>query len=214
MTARAIGGAGLSHGGRFRAPTFAASGKGRNSRGPLTDARFSNPRATRTGGTLLRRLIRAALPIALVAGCTATPPSEPVTPSVHSLAGRWEIVFALDSQLASRDEDPLIRWRRAPDSAVVLGTLELTGDSARLRGNMSVDFTSLLGRQMSCYQPGEREISTAWDSDIVVIGFTPGAADCGFGAKGVVAGDTVRGFWSETSFLGPMAAGRFLMRRQ
>lgn len=213
MTVRAITRVGPAHGGRFRAPTFAALGKGRNSRGPLTDARFSNPRAARTGGTRLRQLIRAALPMALVAGCTAAPASEPVAPSAHSLAGRWEIVFALDSQLASRDEDPLLRWRRAPDSTVVLGTLELAGDSVRLHGNMAVDFTSLLGRQMSCYQPGAREISTAWDSDVVVIGFTPGAADCGFGAKGVVAGDTVRGFWSETSFIGPTAAGRFLMRR-
>ena len=177
---------------------------------PRSASANCSARRRHSRGTMLTRM--TALMI-LATACTAAPVSEPVTPSAHSLAGRWEVVFALDSQLASRDEDPLLRWRRAPDSTVVLGTLELAGDSVRLHGTMAVDFTSLLGRQMSCYQPGAREISTAWDSDVVVIGFTPGAADCGFGAKGVVTGDTVRGFWSETSFIGPTAAGRFLMRR-
>ncbi len=67
---------------------------------------------------------------------------------------------------------------------------------------------------MSCYTPGRRSIETEWHGDRVAIVFTPGAADCGFGGAAILRGDTLRGVWSETSFVGPTAVGKFEMIRR
>jgi hypothetical protein len=76
-----------------------------------------------------------------------------------------------------------------------------------------VDFTPLLGRQMSCFEPTPRSTGVDRQGDTVTFRFTPGVADCGFGASGVLHGDSLFGSWEETSFIGPVAAGRFVMTR-
>jgi hypothetical protein len=142
----------------------------------------------------------------------------------RTLAGRWAIAFTLDSQMASRSGNPVIEWRRAGDSSVVRGRFEGsagrgTVDESGVRsetgtGTMDLDFTPMLGRQMSCYQPGRREWQAEWNEDHVIIAFTPRAADCGFGAVGDWSADTIRGVWGETSYLGPVARGTFIMTRE
>jgi hypothetical protein len=138
----------------------------------------------------------------------------------------WDATFTLDSQLVSRNGDPVIRWRRAPDTARAVGTIEIErsnvaadtaqGAPRRLEARMSVDFSAMLGRPMSCYEPGRREIEVERGSQgqRIAIAFTPDVADCGFGGVARWLDDTIRGVWSETSFVGPSAVGRFeLIRR-
>ena len=162
----------------------------------------------------------------LLAACasSATDATNPVPET--SLAGVWDATFTLDSQLVSRTNDPLMRWQRAPDTARAIGTIEIEpsraaadttqGTPQRLRARMSLDFSAMLGRPMSCYEPGRREIGVerGAEGQGVAIAFTPDVADCGFGGIARWLGDTLRGVWSETSFVGPSAVGRFeLIRR-
>jgi hypothetical protein len=138
----------------------------------------------------------------------------------------WDARFTLDSQLVSGKNDPVLRWRRAPDTAQALGTVEIEpsedaadttqGAPRRLKARMSVDFAAMLGRPMSCYEPGRREIEVerGGQGQGIAIAFTPDVADCGFGGVARWRDDTVRGIWSETSFVGPSAVGKFeLVRR-
>jgi hypothetical protein len=43
--------------------------------------------------------------------------------------------------------------------------------------------------------------------------FTPNVADCGFGASGILRGDSLVGTWGESNFAGPVVMGRFRMVR-
>ena len=161
----------------------------------------------------------------LLTACARAPDAAAPSPAA-SLAGVWEASFTLDSQLVSKTDDPVLRWRRAPDSARAVGTIEVAqsdaagdttqGEPRRLRATMSVDFSVLLGRAMSCYEPGRREIEVerGGQGQGIAIAFTPDVADCGFGGVARWQGDTVRGIWSETSFVGPSAVGRFEMIRR
>lgn len=161
----------------------------------------------------------------LLAACARVPDATIPAPAT-SLAGVWDATFTLDSQLVSRNGDPVIRWRRAPDTARAVGTIEIErsdvaadttqGTPRRIEATISLDFSAMLGRPMSCYEPGRREVQVerGGQGQGIAIAFTPDVADCGFGGVARWQDDTIRGVWSETSFVGPSAVGRFeLIRR-
>ena len=130
-----------------------------------------------------------------------------------SLAGPWNVVFRLDSVRAPGGSPS--RWQHSSFSEVQ-GRLRLTDSTTSgdaVRSSIDVDFTPLLGRQMSCFEPRPRSTGVERRGDTVTFRFTPGVADCGFGASGVLRGDSLIGSWDETSFVGPVAAGRFTMTR-
>ena len=155
----------------------------------------------------------AAGVVAALGGCrTALGPASGGEPSPSgSLAGLWTIVFRLDSVRAPAGPG----WQRG-SSREAQGRLRLTDSTTSgdvVRSSIDVDFTPLLGRQMSCFEPRPRSTGVERRGDTVSFRFTPGAADCGFGASGVLRGDSLIGSWGETSFAGPVAAGRFVMTR-
>ena len=167
----------------------------------------------------MRRLtiasISAGVVIALAACRTALAPAaggEQPLPN-GSLVGLWTITFRLDSVRAPGGSRS--GWQRG-SLREVQGRLRLTDSSASgnaVRSSIEVDFTPLLGRQMSCFEPTPRSTGVDRQGDTVTVRFTPGVADCGFGASGVLRGDSLIGRWEETSFIGPVAAGRFVMTR-
>lgn len=169
-------------------------------------------------GGLTRLTIRCAaagLAIATAACRTALAPAaggEQPLPNA-SMPGLWTILFRLDSVRAPGGSTS--GWQRGSLSEVQ-GQLRLTdsvtsGDA--VRSSIDVDFTPLLGRQMSCFDPRPQTTGVERRGDTVTFRFTPAVADCGFGASGVLRGDSLIGRWDETSFVGPVATGRFLMRR-
>jgi hypothetical protein len=128
------------------------------------------------------------------------------------LAGLWTIAFRLDSLRAPGSRSG---WERG-SLREVQGRLRLTDSTARgdaVRSSIDLDFTPLLGRQMSCFEPRPSSTGVERLGDTLTFRFTPGVADCGFGASGVLRGDSLIGRWDETSFAGPVAAGRFVMTR-
>ena len=130
-----------------------------------------------------------------------------------SVAGLWTVAFRLDSVRAPAGSPS--RWERGSFNEVQ-GRLRLadsTTSGDAVRSSIDVDFTPLLGRQMSCFEPRPRSTGVERRGDTVTFRFTPGVADCGFGASGVLRGDSLIGSWDETSFVGPVAAGRFTMTR-
>ena len=132
--------------------------------------------------------------------------------STGSLVGLWTVIFRLDSLRAPAASPS--GWQRG-SFREVQGHLRLTDSttSSGLRSTIDVDFTPLLGRQMSCFDPRPRSTGVERQGDTVRLRFTPSVADCGFGAYGVLHGDSLIGSWDETSFVGPVAAGRFVMTR-
>lgn len=159
------------------------------------------------------------LAIALVvanAGCrTALAPAaggEQPMPN-QSLAGLWSVAFRLDSvRLPGASPSA---WQRG-SFREAQGRLRLTDSTSSgnsVRSTIDVDFTPLLGRQMSCFEPRPGTTGVERQGDTVRFRFTPNVADCGFGASGVLRGDSLIGSWDETSFVGPVAAGRFVMTR-
>ena len=151
--------------------------------------------------------------VAALGGCrTALAPAAGGEPSPNgSLAGLWTIVFRLDSVRTPGGSG----WQRG-SFRDVQGRFRLTDSTTSgnaVRSSIDVDFTPLLGRQMSCFEPRPRSTGVERRGDTVSFRFTPGVADCGFGASGVLRGDSLVGSWDETSFAGPVAAGRLVMTR-
>jgi hypothetical protein len=152
-----------------------------------------------------------------VAGCgTALAPvgvGEAPMPN-ESLAGVWAVAFRLDSVRAPGGAPS--RWQSG-SFREVQGRLRLTDSTAGagsvVRSSMDVDFTPLLGRQMSCFDTRPSTTGVERHGDTVRLWFTPGVADCGFGASGILRGDSLIGSWEETSFAGPVTMGRLLMKR-
>ena len=147
-------------------------------------------------------------------GATLTPPSGGTQPMPDgSLTGLWAIAFRLDS-VRAMGRSPS-GWQRG-SFREVQGRLRLSDTAATgnaVRSSIDVDFTPVLGRQMSCFDPRPRTTGVERRGDTVTFRFTPGVADCGFGASGVLHGDSLIGSWDETSFAGPVAGGRFAMTR-
>src|SRR5690242_9911599 len=104
------------------------------------------------------RCVAAALFIA-AAGCrTALAPAaaggQPLPDG--SVAGLWTIVFRLDSVRAPGGSPS--GWQRG-SFGEVRGQLRLTDSTASgdaVRSSIDIDFTPLLGRQMSCFEPRPR----------------------------------------------------------
>ena len=174
-------------------------------------------------------MLRSWLPLCAVAVAACgqpfwTPRPEPPAPRVmeesdrrRSLLGSWQIAFAVDSTVARTGKRPRML---AGSGAWTVGVLTLTDSLNRappfqtVRGTVQVDFTSALGRQISCFHPEGREIWLQFDKKgHAMFSFTPGAGDCGFGASGSVRGDSVVGRWSEGGYFGPSTEGRFIMVR-
>jgi len=156
----------------------------------------------------------AAVLIVASAGCrTALAPASGEQPMPNaSLAGLWTVVFRLDSVRAPGTSPA---WQRG-SLLETQGRLRLTDSTTSgnvVRSSIDLDFTPLLGHQISCFEPRPRATGVDRQGDTVTFRFTPGTADCGFGASGVMRGDSLIGSWDETSFIGPVAAGRFVMTR-
>ena len=160
----------------------------------------------------------SALPLLLVACARPTPAPAaadhiPAPADQHrSLAGDWFIEFRLDSV---RSRGPTQPWQPGSFRSA-RGTLHL-GDSTTSRNlvqsRIDVAFDSLLNRPMSCYEPRPTTTAVGTSGDTVSLRFTPNAADCGFGASGILRGDSLIGTWDESSFAGPTVMGRFRMFR-
>ena len=149
--------------------------------------------------------------ILLAVGCQPPPPetSADQPPAEHPVAGSWRVEFTLDSVRSGTGP-----WTPA-DTVSVVGQLILagpdTGQAVMLTGSSDFDFTPMLGRQISCYEPGPVEVRVGRIDERFNLHFTPGAADCGFGATVGWSGDSLTGRWGEASIAGPVAMGRVVM---
>ena len=160
-----------------------------------------------------------ALAIAGVA-CAGQSPPPAATPSdaqsasdSRALAGDWTVEFRVDSVRKVGANEP---WR-AGSFRSTQGTLHLSDSTVAngnvVRSSIRVEFDSLLGRPMSCYEPRPTTTGVERDGDNVRLRFTPNGFDCGFGAAGTLTGDSVVGTWDESGFAGPTVMGRFRMMR-
>ncbi|HEY2378252.1 MAG TPA: hypothetical protein VGH98_19905 [Gemmatimonadaceae bacterium] len=159
--------------------------------------------------TSFSALAQLLIALSLVACGRTTLPPATGNASQQALAGDWVVEFRLDSMRTAG------KWQAASSSSA-RGTLRLTDSSTRsetVRSTIDVDFTPLLGRPMSCFDPRPTSTTISQNGESTSLDFTPGAADCGFGASGKFYGDSLVGTWVETSFIGPMATGRFRMKR-
>jgi hypothetical protein len=164
----------------------------------------------------------AALFSAALAACAGTMPSPSAPSDVvldssdwrRALIGEWTVEFRLDSVRVLDGSGQ--RWQ-AGSLRTTEGTLRLsagaTNGTGVLASSLEVDFNSLLGRPMSCFDPRPTRTYVDRTDDTIVLNFTPNAADCGFSASGRPEGDSLVGRWDETSFAGPSVMGRFRMRR-
>ena len=147
----------------------------------------------------------AALLLAVACGrITLSAPSG--TESQRTLVGDWTVEFRLDSLRAAG------QWSAASRQSIQ-GSLHLSDSDGVAASRIRVDFKPLLGRDMSCFDPLPTSTVITRAGENTSLHFTPGAADCGFGASGRFFGDSLIGAWSETSFAGPIAMGRFRMVR-
>ena len=89
----------------------------------------------------------------------------------------------------------------------------LAARPGRHPADYALDFTPLLGRQVSCLGPDAGGIDVEEEGDSVFLWFTPRAFDCGFSGDARRQGDTLAGTWEEGSIAGPVARGRFRMWR-
>jgi hypothetical protein len=133
------------------------------------------------------------------------------------VVGRWDVAFSVTSTRPGSDSAPSAapvpeRWT----TGTLLISDTIAGrDSSTLRMTMDLDFTPVLGRNVSCFESGPGEIYVPREGSTVRILFTPHAADCGFGGTGALTGDTlIVGDWSESSFAGPSTQGHFHMARR
>jgi hypothetical protein len=170
--------------------------------------------------SLTMRLAKLPLFVLAVAGCagqSASPATRPsdaeVASDLRALVGDWTVEFRVDSV---RKVGASSVWS-AGSYRSTLGTLRLSdstiGNGNVVRSTIRVEFDSLLGRPMSCYEPRPTTTGVERDGDNVRLRFTPSGFDCGFGAAGVLVGDSVVGTWDESGFAGPMVMGRFRMLR-
>ena len=152
--------------------------------------------------------------ILLAAACQPPPPesSTDLPPDEHPVAGSWRVEFTLDSVRSGTGP-----WTPV-DTVTVVGELMLagpdTGQAVMLIGSSSFDFAPMLGRQISCYEPGAAEVRVGRIDGRFNLHFTPGAFDCGFGATVGWSDSSLTGRWGEASFAGPVAVGRVVMVRR
>jgi hypothetical protein len=132
----------------------------------------------------------------------------------RALIGEWTVEFRVDSMRVF--DGSTARWRTGVNRTTT-GMLRFTGirssDTTYLTSSFDIDFTSVLGRPMSCFDPRPTLTQVNRDQELIRLWFTPGAADCGFSGFGTLKGDSLIGAWDETSFAGSMAMGRVRMHR-
>ncbi len=163
---------------------------------------------------LARAVTSMLAAVAFIFGCQPPPPeaAADLPPGEHPVSGSWQVEFTLDSVRSGTGP-----WESV-DTATVVGELVLagadTGQAVMLTGSSDFDFTPMLGRQISCYQPGSIEVRVGRIDERFNLHFTVGAFDCGFGATVGWSGDTLTGRWGEASFAGPVAIGRVTMTRR
>jgi hypothetical protein len=161
------------------------------------------------------------LPLLVIACGSRVPAPEPVPhpqpPADSRLAyvGTWQIEFALDS--VRYPSAGSAGWIPARDtSRRIVGRLQVTDSvigARALASTFEIDFAPLLGRPMSCFTSGVSSVQVAETHGLTSFWFTPNAYDCGFSGQAQTRGDTLAGTWEESSFVGPVASGRFWMRR-
>jgi hypothetical protein len=83
-----------------------------------------------------------------------------------------------------------------------------------LLADVQVDFTPVLGRQISCLRDGRGIIYVEITETAVYLNFTPYGEDCGLVAYGAWRGDSIAGEWREPAYVAENATGRFVMKRQ
>ena len=139
------------------------------------------------------------------------------------LVGLWRISFVADSLRGIiRTESGVREQWRSPSVREVHGEVTIHDSLAGwrsspgrdLRGYLRVNFEPILGRQISCFDPGSGLLGASIQGDSVSIWFTPGAGDCGLVSDGTLHGDSIVGTWAEPSFSGYHAMGSFVMSRQ
>jgi hypothetical protein len=178
----------------------------------------------------MRSAIAAMLLGCLTGGCSPSPPKPAperaqllsADDDRRTLVGRWAIAVSLSARRhPAHDSTPAgVEWDAAPvPNRWATGTITISDTASgvaatMLRMRMDLDFTPLLARQVSCYEPGPGVILVRREGSLVSLGFTANAADCGFDGNGELIGDTLLvGEWSEESFLGPVTRGRLRMSR-
>jgi len=155
----------------------------------------------------------ATMAVGIIA-CSTNASQDPAAGTAETFTGEWQAEFTLDSV---RSADSLRTWssRNAPAARGTIRFPVTVDEREEHDVTMTVDFRPLLGRQMSCYEPGPLTIQVMRiDSASWTLLFTPRVADCGFAASARRVGDTLRGEWSETSLIGPIAQGRLQMMRR
>lgn len=139
------------------------------------------------------------------------------------LVGSWEIIFGLDStiQLDTSAMPPVIRRVPYSSKRVISGQLIIQDSLIQpflngpllLLADIDIDFTPLLGRQISCLMPANRAIAARISEDTLTVSLTPLAADCGLAASGQLFADSAVGDWVEPAYSGYRSSGSFVMRR-
>jgi hypothetical protein len=148
-----------------------------------------------------------AIALFLIAACGRVSLPRPTASDSQTLAGDWTLEFQFDSLRSAG------AWSPASQQATQ-GTLHLDDSDGVTHSSIQVDFKTLLGREMSCFDPRPTSTVISHSGESTSLHFTPGAADCGLTAFGKFYGDSLVGTWEETSFIGPVALGRFRMIRK
>lgn len=171
--------------------------------------------------------LRAPFAIAFLTACGQpfwnSPPNVRAMPAKDSrqdLTGRWTIELTLDSvQQLIREPYGVRSVMVAAAATTVVGTLVLYDtivgpDGNELRSEASIDFSQLLGRPLSCYDPNQGLTTVRRKGARVNFRLTPNAYDCGFYAEARLVGDSMIGTWNEAAFVGAPAMGRLRMKRE
>ena len=133
----------------------------------------------------------------------------------RQFVGSWTVEFRLDSVRGRGGS--VERWQpgsfKTATGSFVVRDSTAAGWGQALRSTLDVEFDSLLGRPMSCYEPKPTATGIDREGNEIRLTFTPTSADCGFSAYGRFFGDSLIGEWDESAFAGPSVTGRFRMMR-
>jgi hypothetical protein len=163
----------------------------------------------------------ASLPVVvMVLGCGTplwTPPAEPppTPPTLTVLGaadrravvvGTWNVAFTHDSTR--------VRPAALPASGVFAftDTILVRERDTLIRGSVSVDFSSMLGRPMSCFQAGSRLLPIRVNGDSIVV-LLATMTDCGLAIHVAATNDSLVGRWTEGGIVCCPSRGRVLMTR-
>jgi hypothetical protein len=179
----------------------------------------THTRRAAAGVRLLFALVPCFAPVTLRAQVkvpTVQRVAMPVADWRRAWVGTWAIEFTLDRMRGGPGGSE--KWRLTPGkrvSGVLVLADTLTGrDTALVVAHMNVDFRPMLGRPMSCLSADTQAVSLDRTGERVMLRFTPGAFDCGFGGDLKLLAREASGAWTEDSFAGPIATGQIRMTRR